>query len=71
MNVVHAFQKLRRFLILTEGSVNEHQVLDGVWVALVLRLDICKQLLTIVVLAELHQAKCLDRNKERLLLILQ
>ena len=71
MNCLHVLQQLCRLLVLTERSEDKDEVLDCVWVTLILRLDVREELLTIRVLAQLHQAKRLDRHEERLLLILQ
>ena len=71
MLALRIFEQLCRFLVLTKRRVNEDQVLDCVWVSLILRLNLSKELLAFGVLAQLHETKSLDCNEKCLLLILE
>ncbi len=65
------FQKFCCFFVLAKCCVDKHQVLDSVWISLVLRFDVHHEVLTLAMLAQLHQTVGFDRVVERILLLLQ
>ena len=71
MELLYLLEQLGGLFVLAERRVDEHQVLDCVGVALVLRLDLCQQVQAIWVLAQLHERVGLDGHEKRLLRILK